>query len=124
MDIVEMPSTADPSLEDAPEDDEAAAVSGPVIQLDDGTGVCVVDFGEFYKKKKKQASEAPLRLEIGMYVLVLAIRDLDADDDLLLTGFVIKDLSSQPDRWTMWWCELIESHHCIHDLGSHTMATK
>ena len=78
------------------------------VYLDDGTGVILLDLTPYMDGQAKR-NVSHWRLERGMYILVLAVLDLIGDDlEVGLTVFVIKDLTSEPDRWSMWLCELVE----------------
>ena len=94
--------------------------------LDDGTGICKINLGEYYRQLKK-FTNTPWCAESGMYVLAIAILAVDSElgVDVVpsVTGYVMKDLSAQPDRWAMWQGELIDSHdHTQQDLQTRMIA--
>ena len=81
-----------------------SSASQCVALLDDGTAVIELQLGQFVETQENFAE--PRKVGKGMYVAVLGI----------MSGGVIevssvKDLSSQPDRFAMWMCELIDRSH-------------
>ncbi len=81
-------------------------VGGPWVLLDDGTGVVRLDLQHYYADRARWR-HAPGWVERGMYVLVLAIVDLTTAHSVPV-AYVIKDLSAEPDRLALWWCELVD----------------
>ena len=104
MDIVDKVGPLGHEPSDA---EDQATQTGPFAVIDDGTGVVYVSFGHVYGERVKFGK--PWIAAPGMYVLVLA--QLVLQDSIMIgEAFRVKDLSSDPDRLPMWWCELINAH--------------
>lgn len=114
---VSLSSVGDASTTDSSGSQEEASA---FAYLDDGTGLCKIELLDYYVQLKKY-NNTPWCAESGMYVLAIAILAVENEFgvDLVpsVTGYVMKDLSAQPDRWAMWQGELIDSHdHTQQDL--------
>ena len=94
---------------------------GPWVLLDDGTGVVRLDLHNYCAQRARWL-HAPGWVERGMYVLVLAIVDLTTAHSVPV-AYVIKDLTPEPDRLALWWCELVEVRDKTRlDLGASPVA--
>ena len=76
-----------------------------VALLDDSTGVVEIHLDEHYEQLRKFGETG--NLAKGMYIAVLALLDASPDKNIL-AAYSVKDLSSQPDRFAMWMCELVD----------------
>jgi len=106
---IEEARTADaPESQGEGEDGHGAEeAEGPFAHLDDGTGVFRIDLGQFYIQRARYKEES-WRATRGMYVLLLAVVNVENDVDHPAFCYVMKDLSDSPDRMAMWWCELLD----------------
>ena len=44
-----------------------------------------------------------------MYVLVLAVLEIEEPGQPAASAVFVKDLTGEPDRLAMWWCELMDA---------------
>jgi len=101
---IEEASSSDPS---GAEEEAVEDTRGPYALLDDGTGVVRLDLQQYCAQRASWRH--PSRwLERGMYVMILAVVDTVGDSPAV-DAYAIKDLSSEPDRLALWWCELIDA---------------
>ena len=99
---IEMSRTSDNvSAEDTDVD------NGPWVTLDDGTGLLRVSLAPVCEAHAKHGE--PWNATRGMYVLVLAVLEIEEPGQPAASAIFVKDLTGEPDRLAMWWCELMDA---------------